>query len=543
MLKTINVSAAGIIPEGSTFTIHDTKMTGLGEWPQERVIRLANAELSKLWVGGTLMTEVGSTGGNRALGEVQNEVREDIRDDDIAAESETITDQLIRPIVANSKYNGRLDLLPTFRRVVPEPVDDKADAELLTTAINDWGMKVPASYARERFGIPIVEDEMDEEAALPGRSSGSAFDPLQVDPTIEVANSDRSPCGVTVKAHRALETITKRRRSSASRLASWLFAAVAVSMAHTENVIGAVSDFVARRRDLPTALEDLPDVFDRLPTDEMAALQEQFILASRMSGMLMTQSKIAQRANKSFIATHSDRLVVPHAEFNFNKIPFVEAIDALRDRLTLNPVEFERLEAEARSRAFRVAAVWDMNLLSQIHGELVSSIEAGETTRDLQQRLPQMADRNGWSGENPWHADLVQFTGFVTSHGAGRYEQYDEFGIERWQFVANGDSCPICTPVVGKIFRLSDRRYFPPLHFWCDCEDEAVFEDEHPGEFDDSARFDHPAYEKYVAKPSAFRWDPASYAKIEPLNLSAIVPSLQPRFRAVAEKFNWEVIE
>lgn len=545
MLQLMGVSAAGIFPEGSEFTIHDTKMSGSGEWPQEKVIRIANAEISKAWVGATLMTEVSQSGGNRALGEVQNDVREDIRDDDIAAESETITEQLIRPILANSKYRNRLDLLPTFKRVVPEPLDDKADMELIRIAVNELGMSVPIGHVSERFGIPVTED-VDDDAPLPGRSRDAAIDPFGLDATddtIESANCDRLPCGVHVTAHRALETIAKRRRSSASKLATWIFAAVAASMAHTENVLGAVGEFVSRRRDLATALEDLPEAFDRLPTDEMAALQEHFLLASRMAGMVEARSKIRRQANRELLAAHSDRILVPNAEYRFEAIPFVKAIEALRDRLDLNPADFEALEVEARSRAFRVAAVWDMRLLSDIHRELAASIEAGETARDFKLRLPEMADRNGWTGENPWHADLVQYQNFAASHAAGRLAEMREFGVGRWQFEAYGDSCPICSPLIGKIFLISDLRFYPPLHFWCDCGEKPLFIGEAGDHVDNSRTIDHPAFDEYVAKSSAFKHDPVNYANLGPLRLSTIEPALKPRFVAVAKAFGWEVEE
>jgi len=351
------------------------------------------------------------------------------------------------------------------------------------------------------------------------------------------------------------------RRTAASKLATWIFAAIAASGIHVENVLGAVSEFVSRRRDLETALAELPNAFGELPTDEMTALQEQYLLASRMAGMLQTRGSIGRSVNRQSpgadfrfeilkdrvgpAAANTDRALalITNAEINFEAIPFVEALEALRDRLGLTPDEFEALEVEARSRAFRVAAVWDMKLLSDIHRELAASIEAGETSRDFRRRLPEMAIRNGWSGENPWHADVVHFQNFAMAHAAGRYGEYREFGIEHWRFVANGDSCPICAPQVGKVFKLSDRRFFPPLHFWCDCEDEAVFEGEAgDGEVIDSGAIDNPQFDKQRARASGFTWDPAQYARLEPVNLSAIEPALQGRFESFANEQGWEVV-
>jgi hypothetical protein len=82
-----------------------------------------------------------------------------------------------------------------------------------------------------------------------------------------------------------------------------------------------------------------------------------------------------------------------------------------------------------------------------------------------------------------------------------------------------------------------DRKAFPPIHFWCDCEDEPVFE----GEFDtaETATFDEikaPDLAAEQARPSGFKWDPAQYANLEPLDLRGFPLELQPMFEAFAKR-------
>ncbi len=535
MLDTMARSAAGIFPEGSNFQVHEAGVTGNAKWPQMQLVDLANAEISKLFVGATLMTQVGEAGGNRALGEVQDEIRQDIRDDDIAAESDTWSEQLVRWIVAMSPYaaKGGMDLLPRFRRVVPEPLDDKADAELLDRAVNRWGMKVPVSHAVERFGIPVIEGQ-DPDESLPGAPSiGDDFSQgLSQDLTISNAEQVSA-------ARRKLQELVRRRRSPAARLSTWLFAAIALSAAHTSNVVAAVNAFIEKRRTLEAALADLPEVFDQFPTDEMQGLQEHFLIASKLAGMAEANERLDRRG-RGRRSANSD--VAVNAEIDFGRIPFEAAIEAMRDRIGLTPDEFEALEAEARSRAWRVAGVHDMGVLATIHQALVKSVANGETSRDFRNRLPAMVEAAGWSGENPWHADLVHFQNFMMAHAAGRYAEYQEFGAAGWRFVANGDSCPICAPVVGKVFALSDRKYFPPLHFWCDCEDEVVFDGE-VDTFDSEAAVKNPALAEALKKKSAFKWDPAAYANTEPVRLGGFPEDLRPVFKKFAEGRGWEVSE
>lgn len=144
---------------------------------------------------------------------------------------------------------------------------------------------------------------------------------------------------------------------------------------------------------------------------------------------------------------------------------------------------------------------------------------------------------------NPWHADLVHYQNFAMAHGAGRLREYQEFGVEAWRFVANGESCPICEPVIGRVFALTDRRFFPPLHFFCDCEEEVVFEEElQPGEVQDSSRVDNPAFVRQQARPSGFKWDPASYGNLEPVRLGRWPAELQGPIRALGGRLGWEFV-
>lgn len=540
MLEYMARSAAGIFPEGSNFQVHESALTAAAKWPQERLVAMANAEISKIQIGATLMTEVSDTGGNRALGEVQNDIREDIRDDDIEAESETITQQIIRPMVALSKFakNADSDLLPRFKRSVPEPQDDKADAELLDRGINRWGMQVPKRYAVERFKIPVVEGENLDEA-LPG--APSAADPFSRDMSgdLTLANAERAE-----QSKRKLDEILKRN-SSAAKYSAWLFAVVLAATGHTANVVAAVSGFIEKRRDLETALAELPGVLEELPTEEMQQLHERFLVATKLAGVLDGREKVRKAQSRGATIANTERLALPpslvaNAEIDLQRIPFVRAIESLRDRVGLNPHEFAALETEARSRAWRVAGVYDMSLLATIHTALVQSIANGETSREFRLRLPSMVNAAGWSGENPYHADLVHFQNFMMAHSAGRYSEYQEFGAAGWMFVSNGDACPLCEPFLNKVFRLTDRKAFPPVHFWCDCEDEPVFEGEHDV-FDESANIESSALDAARAKVSGFKWDPAEYAALTPIKLGGFPEAMQPAFRKVAESRGWEI--
>lgn len=590
MLSRVSKLRSGAFPQGTGFEFHEpASSSGAGKGPPHPpAIELCNAEISKLWQGGTLMTEVGSTGGNRAVADVQNEGLTALRDDDARAESATITEQMLRPIVVQRFGEEAADYVPTFRRVTERAKDIDKMARVVSVAVNDLDAPVPMRYVQDELGIPLVEGT-DLDAPLPGRRTGfegPSRAGLEIDAADEtsadrLANSGRRAhrrdAGATplrVVANSLMDTI-RARGGSLARIVPWMVAAVIASQTHTAAVAAALDAVLKREEESISTEADVGRVlggaFARLPIEDMVTLSRHALLAGELAGRATALEKIVERGAARSAMAQSERRarrpyhpsggrdtrttparttladttqVINAAKIDFARIPFVAAIERLRDRIGLEPDEFLKLDAEARSRAWRVAGVWNMDLLAVLHTQLVSAIAAGETVRDFRQSvIGQMYDRAGWSGENPHHANVVFFQNFAMAHSAGRWREYAEAAVERWRFVANGESCPICTPEVGRIYRMSDTSRFPPLHFNCDCEDEPVFEGEEP----EDATSDGPDYRsnlallEYRQKPSAFVWNPASYAAFTPLNLAKYPEALRPAFAALAAAKGWEV--
>ncbi|MFH1417272.1 MAG: DUF935 family protein [Planctomycetota bacterium] len=542
LIRDMGVNRGGFFPIGAEVEIKEAAVSK-GEWPHERIIKHINLEYSKEFVGQTLTTEIGETGGARAAAEVHDDVRGDLTEDDARKEGSTIREQLLVPLVRYRFGDGAVIGAPYFRRVTEEEKDLEATARLISTAVNELGAQVPKSIVEDELGIPLLAaDNRDE--PLPGRRTG--FDPFGFEPAANRADKPASQlcsCGhdTVVIANRHLTEIVARRRTAVAKAVGWIVAAVLASQAHTRNVIAQVGSHVEQAGSLERSLDTLPDLFDRLPVEDLVDLENHFLVAGQLAGRL----HVIQRAsvNSRRFPGRGFELVANAERIDFERIPFVEAIEALRDRVGLRPDAFEALDAQARSRAWRVAGVWNMDLLAVVHRALVSSMAAGETSRDFRLRLPVMFDRLGWTGENPWHADIVHYQNFAMAHAAGRLGQYREFEINAWRFVNTGESCPICEPVVGKVFALDDRRFFPPLHFWCDCEDEPVFDEElDEGEIQDSTRVENPALAQEQSRLSGFKWDPAEYGNLEALRLSRFPEALRGVFGRFGSARGWEVV-
>ncbi len=141
-----------VVPKG--WELDFKQAAGTGE-TYERQMNHASAAFAKLWLGQTLTTDVGNSG-SRALGDVHNEVRHDLRDADISARATCIRNQLIRPIV-RFKWPNRPDApVPVLTTIIPEARD--VPSEDLTLRQLEFGaqqgLEVETKWLYESLKIP-----------------------------------------------------------------------------------------------------------------------------------------------------------------------------------------------------------------------------------------------------------------------------------------------------------------------------------------------------------------------------------------------------
>ena len=554
MVRDLGINRGGVFPAGCEIIFAESKVAGsTGGLPQLQLMQYVDAEYSIEFLGQTLTTQMGQTG-SYAAAQVHNEVRADLRDNDIRNEGSTIREQLLIPVaVAKFGDTGRMHA-PYFRRIVEEAKDLGATATLIGQAVNELGAPVPMSIVSTQLGLPLV-DGTDETEPLPGRQA--AANPFAISKTVgrQPSAVGRCKCG---REHGRVLSSAGSAVSPLNVFGGWMGEAVEATNQHTAKVIAVIQAYIEQRGDLAAALAGLPELLAQLPIEDLAAIEQRYLTAGQLAGReSLRQQATGQIASKrrnaetrkrrnSRIPQCSTRIICAEGTLDFAAIPFEQAIRMLRQRLGIDPETFAELEAAARSRAWRVAGVWNMRLLAQVHDELLNSIESGETARDFRLRLPDMADRNGWSGENPWHGTIVQFQNFAMAHAAGRAAEYQQYDVPHWRYVVYDEStaCPICGPLNGKVFASDDRTYWPPLHFNCRCMDEPVFEGEaQPGEATDSDSVNVPALDDEQERPGGFAWDVSQYANLEPVDLGAFPEGLRPAFEAFAKQQGWEVTE
>lgn len=120
----------------------------------EHWIQLCNSEISKPVVGNTLTTEVGQTGGNRALGEVQEREETKILKYDAQAICDSLREFLIKAIVRLNYGAERLRLAPLMTLHVEEP-DPMALMELAEKGAKN-NIAVDGDKIAADVGLPVV---------------------------------------------------------------------------------------------------------------------------------------------------------------------------------------------------------------------------------------------------------------------------------------------------------------------------------------------------------------------------------------------------
>ncbi|EDQ6166944.1 DUF935 domain-containing protein [Salmonella enterica subsp. enterica] len=111
---------------------------------------------SKVILGGTLTSQADGKTSTNALGTIHNEVRHDLLVGDAHVVAETLTQQLLWPVLA---LNGRYDpaRAPEIRFDVHEPVDLEKLFAMVKTA-QDTGFDITREWLSARSGIPLPQD-------------------------------------------------------------------------------------------------------------------------------------------------------------------------------------------------------------------------------------------------------------------------------------------------------------------------------------------------------------------------------------------------
>lgn len=121
----------------------------------QNLCEYCDKQITKLFVGGALAIDEGTSTGSRALGEVHETVRFEYTESDARMVNEAFNQQLIKPLV---EYNfGKGANLPTWQIDVDKEEDKEKTAKFLTLLI-DMGVPLKIDWIYEKYGIPVPQE-------------------------------------------------------------------------------------------------------------------------------------------------------------------------------------------------------------------------------------------------------------------------------------------------------------------------------------------------------------------------------------------------
>ena len=168
----IGHNAAGIIPAGMVIDFQEAAKGSEG--PYDSMQDRMEAIQSKVILGQTLSASEGKHG-TQALGEVHNDVRMDIRNDDVRQIAATINRQLIYPLATLNSASAAPRRLPRIQFDTAEPEDLAVYAANLPTLVT-MGMRISKKWAHDKLRIPEAEEGDDVlELAAPAAAAGDAL--------------------------------------------------------------------------------------------------------------------------------------------------------------------------------------------------------------------------------------------------------------------------------------------------------------------------------------------------------------------------------
>ncbi len=177
-VMSIGHNAGGIIPKGMEI---DFKEAAKGNKdPFEYMISLMEKTVSKAILGGTLTSQADGKSSTNALGNVHNEVRQELRDSDLKQIGNTLSRDLVLPMyMLNGKSYRTPNRSPRLVFNVVEAEDLKGYAESLPKLV-EIGFAIPQQWAQDKLQIPVAqkgEVMLIKQAAKPTSTGGEFEEP------------------------------------------------------------------------------------------------------------------------------------------------------------------------------------------------------------------------------------------------------------------------------------------------------------------------------------------------------------------------------
>lgn len=172
--------------------------------------------------------------------------------------------------------------------------------------------------------------------------------------------------------------------------------------------------------------------------------------------------------------------------FSVEPLPFEEAIDFFKGKVSLTKEEWEEIEPKLRFRAFTISRLAEADHIEMLRGRLLHAMEKGEYFAETWKDVRAFTE----DADQPFSAryfETVYRTNIQSAYNAGRLMQYQNNMPPAWEllFIEDGRTSDICKGLAaiagnGKALAASHSFWstygFPPYHFNCRTTFRAVYD-------------------------------------------------------------------
>ncbi len=165
-------------------------------------------------------------------------------------------------------------------------------------------------------------------------------------------------------------------------------------------------------------------------------------------------------------------------ELKLAGLTFEEAVNFFKDKVPLTPKQFSTLYAEYKSLAFTVSGIGSLDVLHDMHKEVLKALEEGTTAQKFGENLNKILERKGWEGLTPFRLDNIFRTNIQTAYMIGHHRRMTDPDVVKhrpyWMYDAVNDrhTRPTHRALDGMVFPHDHPfwdRWYPPNGYRCRC--------------------------------------------------------------------------
>lgn len=431
-VRDLGADAAAIIPEEMLIEFMGDKSGTAHSDMHRELLRYVDSQLSIAVLGQTLTTQEGDSG-SYSLGQVHNQVREDIERSDGRQLAATIRRDMVVPIVTLN--HGPRSAYP---KVVIER-ESQPDLELLSKSLErlvPLGLRVRQEQIRTMFGLeePDDDDEVLESRSPPPMAPPGATDPPPAPPARarDAGGDHPRALAATLMEDDPVPALTARTRDAVGPLIDdWATRIRSGDLREARSLEGFRDRLEAQQAWVDDPDAPMPDV------DDVVAALGPALAAAELAGHFdVDEDPVGVDADD--VARAADATALCTASAEHTQLPFSEQIEFFRSKLDLPTEAWTDIWHMQHDVAFVVAGAAHDDLVGDLRGAVDQAIAEGTTLATFRRDFDGIVAEHGWSykGGRAWRTEVIYGTNLRTSYAAGRYRQMKTLADRRpwWRY-------------------------------------------------------------------------------------------------------------